>query len=247
MRQTEAIHTALKRLMRARGRTYADAAGVLDLSEASVKRLFSKAGLSLSRLERLSDWLGADVADVVAMSEGTQPLVTRLNAEQERELLANPKLLLTTFLVLNRWTEAEILNRFEFTRPELTRNLGQLERLGLIEQFPYGRIKLRTARNFAWRPDGPIQKFFAEKVLPDFLNSRFDGEGERMHFLGGTLTAESVRELHGLMETLARAFDERVERDLKRPFEERRGVSLFVALRPWEFSGFKRLRRESGT
>lgn len=244
MHQTEAIHTALKRLLRARGKTYADAAAVLGLSEASVKRLFSQAGLSLSRLEQLCSWLGMDVGDVVAMSEGTQPLVTRLNPEQERELLASPRLLLITFLVLNRWSETEILEQFDLTRPELTRNLGHLEQLGLIELFPFGRIKLRTARNFAWRPDGPIQRFFAEQVLPDFLDSRFDDKNEQMHFLGGTLTADSVSELQELMEKMAHAFDERVERDLKRPFEERQSVSLFVALRPWEFSGFARLRRK---
>jgi hypothetical protein len=34
MKQTEAIHDALKRLMRSSGRTYAQAARVLKLSEA---------------------------------------------------------------------------------------------------------------------------------------------------------------------------------------------------------------------
>ena len=60
-----AIHAALKRLLKARGRTYAEAAGVLELSEASVKRLFASGDLSLERLERLCDWIGVDIADVV--------------------------------------------------------------------------------------------------------------------------------------------------------------------------------------
>ena len=81
MRQTLAIHAALKRLIRSRGKTYADAALVLELSETSIKRLFARAELSVDRLERLCDWLGVDIADVVKLSEGAQPLVTELDSE----------------------------------------------------------------------------------------------------------------------------------------------------------------------
>lgn len=243
MRQTLAIHAALKRLLKARGRTYAEAAGVLDLSEASVKRLFARGELSLERLERLCDWIGVDIADVVELSQSEHLLLTELKPEQERELLRDPSLLLTTFLVLNRWSEGEILETFAFTKPELTRRLIRLERLGLIELMPFDRIKLRTARNFSWRKDGPIQRHFAERVLPEFLATRFDDPGERMHFIGGMLSRGSIHKLHEAIEALARQLDELVAQDLALPTTERHGVSLFVGVRPWEFSEFTKLRR----
>ena len=84
MNQTEAIHAALKRLIRATGHTYADAAAVLELSEASIKRLFSRAGLSLARLEKLCDWLQVDVHELVGMSREQEPLTTQLSLAQER-------------------------------------------------------------------------------------------------------------------------------------------------------------------
>ena len=68
MKQTDAIHDALKRLMRSSGRTYAQAARVLKLSEASVKRLLSRSELSIERLEILCDWLEVEVADLVHQS-----------------------------------------------------------------------------------------------------------------------------------------------------------------------------------
>ena len=243
MRQAPAIHTALKRLMKARGHTYADAAVVLGLSEASVKRLFSRAELSLQRLEQLCDWIDVEIAEVVDLAQAAQPRVTSLSPAQERELLQNPALLLTTFLVLNRWTEREILQTFDFSKPQLTQMLIRLERLGLIELLPFDRIRLRTARNFAWRADGPIQRYFAEQVLPEFLATAFDQPGERMHFVGGMLSRASVHRLHEAMEGLARQLDTLIEQDLSLPVEERHGVSLLLALRPWEFSGFTRLRR----
>jgi transcriptional regulator with XRE-family HTH domain len=241
--QAVALHHALKRLMRARGRTYAQAARVLGLSEASVKRLFSRADLSLKRLERLCDWVGVDIAELAAQAEGAIPLVTELKPEQERELLRDPGLLLITFLVLNRWSEAEILAAFRFSRPELVKRLAHLSRLGLIDLLPFDRIRLRTARNFAWRKDGPIQRFFAERLLPEFLATRFDQPGECLHFVGGMLSRDSVHKLHEAMASLARQFDDLVRQDLRRPVGERYGVSLLAGVRPWEFSEFTKLRR----
>jgi transcriptional regulator with XRE-family HTH domain len=243
MRQTTAIHAALKRLLKSRGRTYAEAAGVLELSEASVKRLFANSELSLERLERLCDWIGVDVADVVELAKSEQSLLTQLTPAQERELLEDASLLLTAFLVLNRWSEAEILETFRFTKPELTLRLIRLERLGLIELMPFDRIKLCTARNFSWRKDGPIQRHFAERVLPEFLATRFDAPGERMQFIGGMLSRASIRKLHEAIDDLAVRLDELVAQDLALPTAERHGVSLFAGLRPWEFSEFTALRR----
>ena len=45
--KTKAIHTSLKAIMRSKDKTYADAAKVLDLSEGSVKRLFSTGACTL--------------------------------------------------------------------------------------------------------------------------------------------------------------------------------------------------------
>jgi len=243
MRQTRAIHDALKRQLRAHGRTYAAAAGVLELSEASVKRLFARGELSLERIERLCDWIGVDIAEVVAQSQSLQAAVTELTPEQERELARDPALLLVAFLALNRWSEADILAQYRFGKPELTLLLIRLERLGLLELGPGERIRLRTARHFHWRKDGPVQRWFAERVLPEFLATHFEHPGEHARFVGGMLSRASVRKLHEAVDALARQFDALVEQDLALPIAERDGVSLFCGLRPWEFSEFTRLRR----
>lgn len=244
MKQTEAIHAALKRIMRSSGRNYAQAARVLKLSEASVKRLLSRSELSLERLEVLCDWLDVEVADVVQQSSSDAPLVTEIDPGQEEELLSDMSLLLTAFLTLNRWSEAEILDIFNFRKPDLVQRLRRLERLGLIELRPSGRIKILAARNFTWRKDGPIQKFFAARVLPEFLATRFEAPGEQMNFVGGMLSRASVHKMQELMAGLARELDDLVKQDLHLPIRERYGVSLFMGLRPWEFSDFTRLRRK---
>ena len=244
MKQTEAIHDALKRVMRASGHTYAEAARVLKLSEASVKRLLSRSQLSLERLETLCDWLDVEIGDVVQQSATSTPLVTEIDPSQEQELMGDLPLLLLAFLTLNRWSDADILEIFNFRKFELTEKLRQLEKLGLIELMASGRIKLRAARNFTWRKDGPIQKYFATRVLPEFLSTRFDLPGEQMNFVGGMLSRASVHKVQELMANLARELDALVTQDLHMPVRERYGVSLFMGLRPWEFSEFTRLRRK---
>ena len=53
------IVAELKKALRASGHTYADVAKALDLSVASVKRLFSTEDLSLHRVDQICDLIGA--------------------------------------------------------------------------------------------------------------------------------------------------------------------------------------------
>jgi DNA-binding Xre family transcriptional regulator len=247
MNQTHSIHTALKKLMRSRGRTYADAAVVLHLSEASIKRLFSQNALSLARLESLCNWLHVDIQELVRMSREQEPLTTQLSEEQEAELLKDTGLLLLAYLLLNNWSQQEILETFSFTQPELTRRMFRLQKLGLVEVFPFDRVRLKTARNFSWRKDGPVQRFFADRVLAEFLSSSFEEPGEAMEFVSGMLSRESIMHMQSRIGELARELDGLVESDLGLPAGERLGTSLCVAIRPWEFSGFTNFRRPDRT
>ncbi|HXC20958.1 MAG TPA: helix-turn-helix transcriptional regulator, partial [Steroidobacteraceae bacterium] len=47
------IIVGLKRLMKARAITYKELAGRINLSEVSIKRIFSQSSLSLARLEQI--------------------------------------------------------------------------------------------------------------------------------------------------------------------------------------------------
>lgn len=242
--QTEAIHKALARVIRERGQTYAGVAELLGLSLSSVKRLFSQAQLSIQRMEVICHWLGVDVADVVKLAEARREITTQLTAEQEQALLADKRLLLCAFLVLNRWKAEEIVEIFAFSTHDLTRMLVQLERLKLIELLPFDRVKVRAARNFSWRKNGPIESYFQTRVMKEFLGTRFDAPGEKMRFVGGMLSRKSVHVLHEKLEQLAHTLDELATEDATLPAADRFGVSLFAAVRPWELSDFTQLRRE---
>ena len=75
MSQTVQLVDTLKKLLRERKITYAEVAEKLNLSEANVKRMFSKRHFTLNRLEEICDMAGADLGYLMArMHEGTMVL-----------------------------------------------------------------------------------------------------------------------------------------------------------------------------
>lgn len=66
----------------------------LELSEASVKRLFSENSFSLDRLEQICDLLHLQISDLIHQMEKNTELTEQLTREQEKELVSDIKLLL---------------------------------------------------------------------------------------------------------------------------------------------------------
>jgi transcriptional regulator with XRE-family HTH domain len=242
MAQVSLLVTELKRYLKAQGITYAALGRQLDLSESSVKRLFARQTFSLQRLEQVLNLLGLEIADLVTLMNERREFLTELTPEQEDALLAEPKQLLLTYLLINGWPLAEITSTFAIDETEAERLLIRLHRARIIELLPFNRVKLLTARNFTWRKDGPVQKFFTREVQRDFLDSSFAGPGEHSRFVAGLLTRASLAQLQQSIDRVAREFDELVRRDASAP--DRRSCSAVFALRPWEFSMFTALRRK---
>jgi transcriptional regulator with XRE-family HTH domain len=245
MAQVSLLVTELKRYLKSQGITYAALGKQLDLSESSVKRLFARQTFSLQRLEQVLNLLGLEIADLVTLMNERREFLTELTPEQEVALLADPKQLLLTYLLINGWPLTEITNTFAIDEAEAERLLIRLHRARIIELLPFNRVKLLTARNFTWRKDGPVQKFFTREVQREFLDSSFAGPGEHSRFVAGLLTRASLAQLQQSIDRLAREFDELVRRDASSP--ERRSCSAVFALRPWEFSMFTALRRKPAT
>ena len=242
--QTEQIVVELKAVLRAQKLTYADVARHLEISEASVKRLFSKGQISLDRLEQICDLAGLRLPELVARIDEQPARVTQLGLEQEKQLLADEKLLLVTFMVLNGWSIERIVSVFRIDSFEVTRKLAQLDRMGFIDLLPDNRIRRRIARNFSWKKNGPVQRYFESDIKRDFLASRFAKVTEHLRFVGGLISKDSVLRLHKRIDQLCDELDDCIQADSDLPVAEKMGVGGVFALRPWELPAFTRLRRE---
>ena len=242
MAQTAAIVSALKNALKEQGITYQQVAEALDLSEASVKRLFSERQFSLQRLDQICSLLGLEISDLVRRLDQAQR-IDALTTEQEQELVGDDRLLLVAICALNRWSLAQILETYQLSEVEAVGRLARLDRMGLIELLPGNRIKPLISHDFRWQQHGPIQRFFEQQVQADFFQCHFNLPGELRMFLSGMLSPQSTEQMHQKLQRLAQAFRHSHQEDLVLPLEQRFGVSMILAIRPWEVAAFQQLRR----
>ena len=241
MAQTRELIKTLKTALKAQGKTYADVAVELGLTEASVKRLFSKLSFSLSRLDQVCHLLDMEIADLVQLMNEQQQRLQQLTIEQEKEITGNVILTLVAVCVLNRWRMEDILSYYRISETECVQHLARLDRLKVIELLPKNRIKLLVAPNFSWRENGPIQLFFQKKISQEFFNTRFGREDECLLVLNGMFSSQSNAELQRKLKRLAREFDLLNNDDAALDLENRNGTTLVLAMRDWRYGLFRPL------
>lgn len=243
MAQSAALVDALKRALKAKGVTYASAAKALGLSEPSVKRMFSSQDFTLRRLDRLCELADVDLPELARSLEQKEHLLARLSVQQERDIVGDRKLMLVALCAMNGWTAAQITAAYALSDVECTRLLVKLDRIGIIRLQPGNRIRLLLARAFTWLPDGPMQAYFKSQAQSDYFRSRFDRPDELMLFVTGRLSGRSTAAMIARLKRVAHEFGELHREDGRLGLAERRGLSMLLAIRPWELSAFQDLRR----
>jgi transcriptional regulator with XRE-family HTH domain len=244
MPQTKSLIGALKQVLKSRNVTYAEIARRLGMSEASIKRVFAKQSFTLDRLDRICGVLGIEITDLAKMVEHEAERVTQLTHQQEREIVADPKLMLVAVHVLNHWTLEEIVDHYTISKTECIRLLVRLDRLRIIDLLPNNRIRVIVGRNFSWLPDGPFQRHFRDQLESNFFTSRFDGRGEHLAFVGGMLSRNSNAVMQQHMRRLEAEYTELHNQDASLPLGERFGTCLLVAMRPWIPEAFRKMQRK---
>ena len=241
MAQTRELIKTLKTALKAQGKTYADVAVELGLTEASVKRLFSKHSFSLSRLDQVCHMLDMEITDLVQLMNEQQQRLQQLTIEQEKEITGDVMLTLVAVCVLNRWTMDDILSYYHISKTECIRHLARLDRLKVIELLPKNRIRLLVAPNFSWRENGPIQHFFQKKISQEFFNTRFSRDDECLIVLNGMFSSQSNAELQRKLKRLSREFDLLNNDDAALDLADRNGTTLVLAMRGWQYGLFQPL------
>ena len=244
MAQTILLVETLKQALKAHGRTYRDVASALELSEASVKRLFAARSLSLQRLDQICQMIGMEITDLVHMMNGRVTKTKELTAVQEQEIVDDAMLLVVAVCVLNKVTFEEIVDEYAISETELIQKLAQLDRLKIIELLPKNRIKLLISSNFSWRENGPIQRFFQAKVEQEFFASRFDKQTEKLISVSGFISRSSNDLFQRKMQRLAEEFTDLQRDDERLPLKERRGTTMVLAVRQWELGLFGQLKQQ---
>jgi hypothetical protein len=240
---TKDLIAALKNELKAAHVTYADLATHLDMAESSIKRMFSQADMPLSRIDEVLRVLRMDFADLARRVADAQPLRRELSMEQERSVVADPKLLLMAICCLSQWSFEQIVATYAFSEAEAVATLARLDRLGIIELRPLNRYRLLVAKTFRWRPNGPVMDYFREHVAADYFDAAFDGEGEMLMLVHGQIGRSLAMAFNERLARVAQDFAQQHLADQRLPADQRRPYTLLIGMRSWLFEAFRDLRR----
>lgn len=228
--------STLKRVLKTRGVTYAELAGRIDLSEASVKRLFSQGTFTLERLEQICSILEIDVFELAKLARGEQARAQQLTVKQEQALAKDRVLLGMFYLAYNGWQIDDIVAQYEFTRPQVFSLLRKLDGIGVLDLLAGDQVRMKVSRNLRLRRRGPIELAYGRAVVGEFLRPEFDQVGGMFRFEFRELSNASTEVLKRKLERLADEVHEFAELDSMLPSTERQTIGVAVGLRPWTVS-----------
>lgn len=238
------IIDSLKRQLKLRGITYKGLAERLDLSESAVKHMFSTGNFSLRRLDDVCAVLEFDIGDLVNISQSQEPKIEQLSDENEREIVADTRLLLVAYCLINYWTFDEIIERYDISPEAGIKYLRRLDRMNVIELQPGDRVRLLVANNFSWRKNGAIEEFFRSHVQSEFFSHHFQDDSSIRIVKNGMLTRKSQKQLIEKLKAMGDLFDDTTWEERKLPASDRLGTTMVLAIRHWFFEGFRDLERQ---
>lgn len=243
MATSSKIVKSLKQQLKLRGITYKVLAARLELSESAVKHMFSTGNLTLKRLDDVCAVLELDIGELVNIADTEEPRIEELSAELEAELVADIRLLLVVYCLVNYWTFDEILERYAISETEGIKILRRLDRMKLIDLQPGDRVRLLISNNFGWQKNGAIEKFFRSQVQAEFLDNDFSDDGALRIVKNGMLSKKGQLQLTERLRAIGDQFDDATRDERKLSANQRQGTTMVLAIRNWSFEGFRELER----
>lgn len=241
---TSTLIRALKATLKSRSLTYEDLAKRLQLSHASVKRLFAEETFTLKRIEDICKVLEIDFFDLARLARGASADTEEMTTAQEQALANDASLLGMFYLVFNEWTVEAILDAYDIGKADCTKLLLQLDKLRLIELGANNVVRLKVPKTVRLQRDGPIRRSHGKSVINDFLQVDFAEMGGYFRFEFRDLSPASVAHLERKLERVAQELHELAELDSYLPVDQRQTVGLALGMRPWTMSWVTGLKKK---
>jgi transcriptional regulator with XRE-family HTH domain len=245
MSSSKDLVAALKLELRRAGITYAQLASELGMAESSIKRIFAKGDMPLSRIDAVLAVLKMDFAELARVVANASPAQQELTLEQEQAVVRDPKLLLTAICVLSQWTLEQIVEVYALSKPQAVACLMALDRLGFLELRAHHRYRLKIDKTFRWRPDGPVMRYFRQHAVADYFSGDFGGDGELLTLVHGQISPAQALLFNERLRRLAQDFAQQHLTDQKLPPGDRRAYTLVFGMRSWLFGAFRPLLRNT--
>lgn len=167
------LFEVIRSAMKSRRITYTELGTRLDLSEATIKRLFQDKDCKLSRLLEICDELDISITDAIDKARRPRQNNNTLPESVEIRLAGNPDLFNFLVLILDDVPVSEIKQYYNLDQADIVLYARDLQNLGLIEQEIDGQIKLKNSEPVKFSHLGPLHRMIRQKNL-DFLKDIMD-------------------------------------------------------------------------
>jgi transcriptional regulator with XRE-family HTH domain len=244
MSSSQTLVTALKAELRRAGITYAQLAAELGLAESSVKRIFAKGDMPLSRIDEVLAVLHMDFSELARAVALATPQRSELTLAQEKAVVADPKLLLVAICAFSLWTLEQITDTYALSKPQAVACLLALDKLGFIEMRANNRYRLKVDNTSRWRASGPVMQYFREHAVADYYEGGFDGPGELLMLVHGHIATSQAALFNEKLQRLAQDFSQQHVADQKLPAAEKCAYTVVIGMRSWLFAPFREMLRQ---
>jgi hypothetical protein len=171
--EIEVAAEALKRALRAAGKTYGDVSAHLGVSLPTVKRMLTRGEMPLGTFAKIAVFAGTSMGDLLADGRDAQRRMTYFTEAQDAAFAARPELL-AYFSLLARGEEPRAIARAHGLKPASTvKYLKALEDLGLVAVAPHDRATLVGTPPFAFTADSLCLKRDLQARVRDTLDGIF--------------------------------------------------------------------------
>lgn len=137
------IIQTLKKELKTNGYSYKDTAAHLKISEAGVKKLFSKNDISFNRLEQLCELLQKSTYEIIKISQDNDVDSHTFSEKQIKFFLIHPHYFhFYMKLAYEQKKPQKIQAEYNLSLKSLNLYLKKLEELNLIQRHPYDRLQI---------------------------------------------------------------------------------------------------------
>ena len=123
--------------------------------------------------------------------------------------------------------------------------LALLKKARFIEMRAQNRYRLKIAKTFRWRADGPVMQYFRQHAVADYYSGGFDGPGELLMLVHGHISGGQATLFNERLQRLAADFSQQHVADQKLPATEKCAYTVVLGMRSWLFAPFRGLLRSA--
>lgn len=207
---------SLQEVLKSKKITYAELALQMEVSEVTVKRLFSTQNCNLQTVFKICDLVGISFFDLAALANQEKEVDYVLSEEQEKFFAANPAMF-GIFRSLHRGVSPEKLaEAWKLSSQKFFKVLRKIENYGLLEVLPSNQVRIKAVGNIRFQHKGPLARAILRPQIAQFLDHVdvfLKNRDVCMHSAEVELSKASIMELVDEIHALGAKYRARALRD----------------------------------